>query len=315
MSKIPLEWSECVCYIYDSLSDAKTGAPSGGTGFLVGMKAERGRGRFRYLVTNWHVIRDNPTGKPAIRVNLKSGGNDAYEVDRHRWTKHPTLDIAVCPLGASMAEDFLLKDIDIDDWLLTAQKLAQFEIDAGDEVAMVGRFVYQDGKDRNHPVARFGNIARNPTPESPCFLVEMRSIGGFSGSPVFIYPSPIQMEEVRRSMAVPRQLLGIDSAHVPLFEPVFATDDAGELVKVKGCCARSNTSVAKVIPAWNIREVIELPKLKKQRQKGEKAQIALDKLQSADVEDSASNHARFTQDDFDAALKKASRKIAPKPKK
>ena len=64
---------------------------------------------------------------------------------------------------------------------------------------MVGRFVSHEGKQQNSPAVRFGNIAmmqkekiideRGVAQES--FLVEIRSLPGYSGSAVLIY-SPIR---------------------------------------------------------------------------------------------------------------------------
>jgi hypothetical protein len=51
---------------------------------------------------------------------------------------------------------------------------------------------FHEGRQKNSPTARFGNIAQMPNEpviikrfEQECFLVEARSIGGYSGSPVF----------------------------------------------------------------------------------------------------------------------------------
>ncbi len=60
---------------------------------------------------------------------------------------------------------------------------------------MVGRYINQEHRQFDRPVARFGNLAMLPEPihqrersfEQESFLVDMRSQAGFSGSPVFVY--------------------------------------------------------------------------------------------------------------------------------
>ena len=65
----------------------------------------------------------------------------------------------------------------------------------GEEVVMLGRFLGYDGTDENKPAARFGHLAMGTTVPIPhpwgftqmSFLIECRSVSGYSGSPVFIY--------------------------------------------------------------------------------------------------------------------------------
>jgi hypothetical protein len=65
---------------------------------------------------------------------------------------------------------------------------------------MCGLFVSHPGGERNVPVVRFGNLSMMATEAAPveletgvyraCFLMDTRSRGGFSGSPVFPYRGP-----------------------------------------------------------------------------------------------------------------------------
>jgi hypothetical protein len=65
----------------------------------------------------------------------------------------------------------------------------------GDEVFMIGRFMARDESGLNAPIARFGHLAssgveiikqdRGGFPQES-FLVEVHSISGFSGSPIFV---------------------------------------------------------------------------------------------------------------------------------
>jgi hypothetical protein len=68
----------------------------------------------------------------------------------------------------------------------------------GDEVFMVGRFVSREGKEKNTPAVRFGSLAMVPresfgeeqVSSGEHFLVNCRSIFGYSGSPVFVFIDP-----------------------------------------------------------------------------------------------------------------------------
>ncbi len=68
---------------------------------------------------------------------------------------------------------------------------------------MIGLFVNHAGRDRNLPIARFGNISMMPNEKVSAdlgglitsieaYLVECRSIGGLSGSPVFVHLGPFR---------------------------------------------------------------------------------------------------------------------------
>jgi hypothetical protein len=65
------------------------------------------------------------------------------------------------------------------------------QIGIGNEVAFAGLFVNHHGKKRNEPIVRFGNICGIPSEpvstkagDIEAYLVESRSVGGLSGSPV-----------------------------------------------------------------------------------------------------------------------------------
>ena len=72
----------------------------------------------------------------------------------------------------------------------------------GDEVFISGAFVGRVGYCKNIPVVRIANIAAMPeepidfaSPRQPAYLIETRSLGGTSGSPVFLN---LQQHRVRR---------------------------------------------------------------------------------------------------------------------
>jgi hypothetical protein len=85
--------------------------------------------------------------------------------------------------------------------LADSQVLKSRGIGIGDELFAVGLFVQRAGSTRNIPIVRTGVIAAMPSKDEPFFrhggeyhayLAEMRSIGGLSGSPVFVFLNRIR---------------------------------------------------------------------------------------------------------------------------
>ena len=82
------------------------------------------------------------------------------------------------------------------DMLFSSEQVVDINLGPGDEVFLVGRFINSEGKQRNIPTLRFGNISQMPIEPieqtrvsgkrlQESFLVEARAISGYSGSPVF----------------------------------------------------------------------------------------------------------------------------------
>src|SRR6185312_9408503 len=102
-------------------------------------------------------------------------------------------DIAVLPLGATAGKDY--------EWvapneLLTERAMTDpWLLGPGDDCFMVGRYINREQRQFDRPVLRFGNLAMLHEPvrqdernfDQDSFLVEMRSVKGYSGSPVFVY--------------------------------------------------------------------------------------------------------------------------------
>jgi len=75
---------------------------------------------------------------------------------------------------------------------LSSEKMKERMIGIGDDVFFPGLFQFAPGTKQNHPILRHGNIAMLPETQiqmdagfAHVYLVEARSIGGISGSPVF----------------------------------------------------------------------------------------------------------------------------------
>lgn len=288
MPRIRDQYTDIAVYIYASLADAKNGESFGGSGFLVFVPHETNKDHFSlYAVTNAHVVRKAKT--PVIRLNRKDGTTECISTVEEQWTVHQYGDdVAVFPLRID-AEQIQFKTLRPTDFV-TPQLIADEDIGIGDETVMVGRFVSHEGKQQNSPAVRFGNIAmmqkekivdeRGVAQES--FLVEIRSLPGYSGSAVLIYsPNSMNdmserrygvtrssvdlfsgkttMQEIQASIASKGPyLLGIDWCHLNRQSRVREKngDESSD-----GYFVNENTGMAGVIPAWKIAEVLNCEKL------------------------------------------------------
>jgi hypothetical protein len=310
---------DCVFYVYPS-QDAASAGKAGGTGFLVGVGLEVNNHMSQlYAVTNRHVI-SHSSEEVVLRVNQKSGKPDPISTRREDWEPHPAQqDISVYPIVLSRSHRYNFVSSRI--FFLTPEIVEEHRIGPGDDVFMAGRFIGQDGKEGNLPTARFGNIGRmNSEPiankefgPQDSFLVEMRSISGFSGSPVFVSINPTLARPP--SFITPANhtynqarhgpwLLGIDWSHIPNFKPVLESDrktpsKSAQYVEI-------NSGMAGVIPAWRIQEVLDLPRFVMQRKEQDDHISAMEPDGSA-VLDVAEPEV-FTQSDFEQALRKVSRR-------
>lgn len=193
---------ECVTFL-GILDQTGAFAPYG-TGFLASWK-EQGL-IFLYLVTAKHVVDDMArTGRPlACRLNTRDGGAQFGRIDADDWETHPAepkCDIAVTNFVAGL-DTFDFKAIDLHDGLLTDEYIQKNQIGCADEVFTTGLLTSHFGSTRNVPVVRIGNISCMPDEpvylgsqlgHQKVYLVESRSIGGLSGSPVFLRTPPFRI--------------------------------------------------------------------------------------------------------------------------
>ena len=173
-----------------------------GTAFIVGVQNPQ-LGHFTYLVTCKHIAAKRTDEVTFLRVNGKDGQALVVGWDKNtRWYYHPTesesVDVAITPCILSPDVSFALIPTGI---FLSDPDIADSNIGPGDEVVYTGLFSKLTGKDRNFPIARMGNVAMMPSEQLPyskiidyrgpmdAYLIEARSLGGHSGSPVFVRES------------------------------------------------------------------------------------------------------------------------------
>jgi hypothetical protein len=244
-----------------------TGLRMAGTTFFVSVG--EGELLFDYAVTAKHVvdaIRDKGVdGQTYFRMNLRDGGVDVMGLSTARWLYHPTdpaTDLAVMefPRGTP----FALRVIPLPAMAATAEIITQVPIGIGDEVFMVGLFHHHYGSSRNIPVVRCGNIAAMP--EEPvdvggqameAYLVEMRSIGGLSGSPVFTWLLPFGRQHYR---GTPIYLLGLMHGHWDI-----EADLLDELTPDQPRAQPLNTGIGVVVPVTKVLEALDQDRLAERR--------------------------------------------------
>ena len=216
-----------------------------------------------------------------MRLNTKDGRYDVISANQTDWIHHPSSDdVAIFPLGLS--EKFLFSFV-LDDMFISHDVISQYNIGPGDDVFIVGRFVNHEGKQRNIPSLRFGNISmmpwepiKHPTRGilMESFLVEARSISGYSGSPVFVYIPPFARRPERTSInsqAYGPWLLGIDWGHIPVKEVVKEKAAPGEDEREvpEGWWVRYNAGMMGVLPAWKLLELLNTDDVRISRERAE----------------------------------------------
>jgi hypothetical protein len=205
--RLPDEVQKCVVFFGLKMPDKKTGLERikyGGTGFFVGFPSQVPGATFIVLVTAAHIAQKLEHGEFFIRANKKDGSAIEYRVDggtEVSWHFHPTddsIDAAIAIWGPPHEDgvDYLCVPHNM---FLDPDRILEKGLGTDDEIYITGLFRLLYGTRRNLPIVRSGNLAMLPTdrvpikdwktPDVEAYLVESRSIGGASGSPVFVQRS------------------------------------------------------------------------------------------------------------------------------
>lgn len=276
MFPVDPNYLHCTISLYPSVQDARDGKGAGGSGFLVSVPSARHPHLSHILaVTNRHVVAKGQRFDPApvIRMNTIGGGVDVVPLTPEHWIEHPQGDdLSVAYLKAANLGGFKYETVPLDRFITdpTPPRDGQGPyydgtVWIGAPCILVGRFMNHEGRQQNTPAVRFGNVSMFPhepirNPETgflqESFLVEVHSIGGFSGSPVFMVvggASPWQGGLAR--------LLGVDWGHIKTRLPVRLRGEDGHSERTP-CYVEANSGQATVIPAWKLRELLmESPKV------------------------------------------------------
>jgi hypothetical protein len=275
MPSIPLDVLDTTIYLYKSPEAAERGEQAGGSGFLVMVPLEEYPAGTFYAVTNTHVV---AAGFTTARLNTADGGHRAIEFSDEDWFRHPDGDdISIAEI--TLSSEFRFRAVSTESFI-DGFDPTLFHV--GQEVFMVGRFVNHEGRQSNRPTARFGHIAQLPYErirttrgiEQDGFLVDMRSLAGYSGSPVFVYRNrpDLTSDDAEWVMGIELRFLGVDFGHLPLYARVLREnrDRAFE----PPMWVEQNSGVAAVIPAWRLKQLIDDEEVARIREESERAWIS-----------------------------------------
>ncbi len=277
MPKIPKNTLDVACYLYSSREDAESGREFGGSGFFVSIPTSVPEHIHVYAVTNWHVAVQG--GASVLRINRHDGGADIFDMGPEDWFFDPRFDIAVRPIALDTSlHKFSTVPMQM---FASRERIEKSEIGPGDDVFMVGRFVDHDGGAVNSPSVRFGNISTRPTQvrqpngkDAESYCIDMHSRSGYSGSPVFVYRTAGQDLTQGKNLALGTAeflFLGIHYAQFPEmweigeFQKRPGAHSTVPLV-TDGKYVKGLSGMTLALPAWLVEEVINMPKLKSQRE-------------------------------------------------
>lgn len=345
--RIPPNLIKSVFYIYTSEEAAKNGHDEGACGFLVtipeGEIKEDGEvdGPV-YAITNCHVIghilTENKT--PYLRINSEIGPPIIMAVPAAAWHPHPDGDdVRAALIEVDASENIYVQNID---QFITPDHLKpdNWHIGPGDQVFMVGRFVLHDGKKTNTPVVRYGNISLSAGDGEPIynkdtghydevFLIESRSVSGYSGSPVYVYIVPYDYRSKPKpesgsgfhvtGLAQPTRmfLLGINIGNTSGHKQVLIANKDGDSSPFKTddgttLWSEYNTGMMRIAPAWKIRELLDIEEFKMARdKKAAKHQEKANKHFELDSKREKTDVPPISREKFMGDLEKIARKIKP----
>lgn len=272
---IPEQLRKNVGFIYYNHKDGKQ--KYAGTCFwLLLCQSETGTG-YTYTITAKHIIvkiKENSIDNKAwIRVNTKNGETESLETSVEDWYSlengDPT-DVAVISISPEFGKQYDAVHL-AEDMLQDFSKLKFFRQPGnGDDVAIIGLFHPHIGKKRNIPIVRSGTIAALPEEriqtrdfgEIEAYLIESRSIGGLSGSPVYVHITTPRITEdgsADKTVRFMREvwLLGLIHGHYDADlakEDIMPDDDINK--------ETINMGIAIVVPAEQIMRTINSPELK-----------------------------------------------------
>lgn len=276
--RIPPDVTKCVVYlgVYKTNEQGSSQSLLCGTAFFVGVPSEIIGGNFLYLVTAKHVAVILSGRRFFVKANARNGESVEIECKENaKWRSHPedtACDLSVLPIGLDTnVFDYLAIPASI--CLTEADRLAK-GIGAGNEVFITGLFSYHAGTSKNLPIIRTGNIALIPDEKirtssfgmMDAYLIESRSIGGLSGSPVFV-------STIERNRLV-FYLLGLIHGHWDVKSESLVdieNQDSNPDAKIK---AGVNAGIAIVTPAFKILQVLHADEMANDRKAVEAKHLA-----------------------------------------
>jgi hypothetical protein len=283
---------------------------------------------FRFLATARHVAEKLEGEEFLLRVNKKGGGVAIIRGHADtKWWYHPTdknhVDAAITMFAPDLFGEFDIFTVHINIFA-DDDRIREFNIGPGDEVFMPGLFTKITNTSQNVPIVRLGNLAMMPGERIPfangmvdAYLVESRSIGGLSGSPVFVRET-VQVRGVPPNIAfntnrhmLPKDLQVVMSGLGRIY---FLGSMIGHWEAATGLLVSEreavNMGISPIVPAQKIKEiltqsgVLEMVKKVTEEIEAKKTDAVLD------IADDEPQRNQLTREEFEEALKKVSRKLS-----
>jgi hypothetical protein len=291
--RIPNNYLDCVCFICVKVrrSLAEEEDFFIGTGFFCSVPSTLPGLRHSYLVTDRHVIRDAKDAGYSefyVRLNMANGRSVTAAIpDAWIYPENPDVDLAVLPVTLpSEVAGIKIQVLTIQsENFVTEEVINEHGIGVGDNLFITGLFSHHWGYQRNIPIVRTGIIASMPDEPFPTkegglydgYLIETRSIGGLSGSPVYVYLDawrPQYHKEVSK-FNTSRLLwriytLGIVRGHWDLERQDEAVDESLAAKLGNKEIERLNTGIAVVTPIQEVDKILQGEHLVKHREKAMK---------------------------------------------
>lgn len=310
---VPDEVKKSVVFV--GYKDSDNNFKLAGTAFFIGVPlTNKPENSFIYLITAKHIIEGIKTKskdqKVYLRFNVKNDGTILMPVPIDKWLFHPqdeSVDGAVLPIsGGPQLEggqqlDFLLLPNNI---AVTQEIVEKEGIGIGDEVFIVGLFAKHYGVEKNLPIIRVGNIALMSEEKINTekyglidgYLIECRSIGGLSGSPVIVHLAGVRLIKGQKNY----QILGDRFFWLGLIHGHWDVPISDTLVEDAFTHEKVNMGITIVIPAKKILEIINQEELVAKRKQQEE-KLLKERMPTLDI----------SEEEFKGSLKKVSRKIVP----
>jgi hypothetical protein len=261
---VPEDVIKCVVFVGFQTKDGDRHLA--GSAFFVGKQSTDGHDVF--LITARNVvdrIRKRGLSDVFIRANTTAGQSAWFKTRCKDWFFHPTdLSINVAVLRAEFPPELDHVFVPESLWLANDQGQPN-PLGLGDEVFIVGLFRNFHGTNKNIPIVRTGHLAAMPEEKVAvrqfglidAYLIEARSLGEITGSPVFLHvgtdrATDCDVNQAQRGTAI--CWLGLVHGHydVPLTPIDSAAKAADDVLSID--CA--NTGITIVVPAHKIQEVV-----------------------------------------------------------
>jgi hypothetical protein len=250
-----------------------------------------------HLVTARHCVEqaEKLGSEVLVRMTKTGGGVGFLPIPVSEWyfPDDESMDVAVVPWRPLPGHEYVSIPAAM---MATSHDIYEYGIGVGDDLIITGLFTGHKGERQNLPVVRMGTIAAMPSepiidPDSGkafrAYIAEVRSIGGLSGSPVYVRVHDRSPGDLRpRRKAVEFFLLGLVRSR---WKYEGAITMPREFVAESDELRRLNMGLMPVEPADGIREVMEKEEVVKKRREQEKQErrstgVSLEDLSAEDLE-------------------------------